>query len=297
MEKTNGKKKCPHCGKFVKPDIVFCLWCGETISEISDTLDSENDTNSPVVESPEPQNTRKFVKKSSIDGLSDATNKPTTIPVDNSAKNAPPVNNSPIPVDDIPDDDDDIIDDDISDEEAEYRTMASQDDYDTEDDDDDDTEDDDFEDERDTDEEEEDDNDNNEYEEDEPDDDQAFFRALSGQGMASSSNHKVNKTSVANSINKLKTQGANVVSQTISTTKQLGNANDRKKSNEKSNVGKATANTSKQVSFNPNYDGYYNDLCDIVDAKIDSISKDRLIRTIALILILFVIVVAMMYYI
>lgn len=297
MATANPKMKCPHCGKFSKKDLVFCFWCGEKIGEISGSDDNEQEiatstlTPVPVSESsPSPatasSNTREFVKSSSLGGNKNVANNTTIEKQEN--KKQVVESKHPI-VDEIIDDieDDDEVDDDISDEEAEYRKLEEFGDDETAEIDEDevDIEEDGYE------------NEDPEDSDGESDDDDAFYKALSGQGSETSEKKK-KSMAVVNSLGKLKDQGAEVLSQTVNqvkTSTENHKADKNDKSSKKQSVKETT--TKMQTTYNPNYDGYYNDLCEIVDAKVDSISKDSLIRTITLIFILVVIIIGMIYYI
>lgn len=291
MENSNSKKKCPVCGKFVKPDTVYCLWCGETIGEISD--EPEVETSVPVSVSNTTPN-REFIKSSSLGGNSQKAN--TTTPTPKTTTLEEKVSSK-----EEMDIEDDIIDDDISDEEAEYRKLTqSYNQSDIEDDvhsnedivdgETDNNEADD--DEIDNDETDDDEADDNETDDDEADDDEAFYRALSGQGTEESSRKKIKASSALNSLNKLREQGTETLAQTVSHAKKNPNFEKKSKKNLDSKKQTNLSNT-----YNPNYDGYYNDICNMIDSKIDSIPKESLIRTIALIIMLLLVIVAMMYYI
>lgn len=299
MAATNQKMKCPFCGKFVKNGTVFCIWCGETIGEIPENEDNEQET-STSTPTPAPKatpippttasNNREFVKSSSLGGSKNNTNA-TTVAKKEEKKEVID-QNQPV-VDEIVDDyeDDDEVDDDISDEEAEYRALEDSSDDIT---DEDESEDDDDDSEEDI---EEDADDEDENDDEDRDDDDAFYKALSGQGVEDSARKK-KSISVANSLGKLKEQGAEAISQTVNNVKSSTEnykAIKPEKNNKKEPIKESSPK--KENVYNPNYDGYYNDLCEIIDAKTDSIAKDSLIRTITLIVILFITIIGMMYYI
>ena len=296
MATANPKMKCPHCGKFTKKDLVFCFWCGERIGEITGSDDNEHETATsastpvPVPETnPTPESTttatREFVKSSSLGGNRNASN--ATTAEKKEEKKEVIEQNQPI-VDEIEDDE---VDDDISEEEAEYRALEESDEDEPEDLD---------ESEKDSEEyEDEDDNEDEAFEDsdDVSDDDDAFYKAISGQ-KSETTEKKKTSVIVANSLGKLKEQSTEAISQTVNQVKaSAGNHKITKhdKRNQKETLKESAPK--KESAYNPNYDGYYNDLCEIIDAKVDSIPRDSLIRTITLIFILGIIIIGMMYYI
>lgn len=123
----------------------------------------------------------------------------------------------------------------------------------------------------------------NSKDDDEADDDESFMEFMNEKNEEKT--HKAERKS-----------GNKVVKQNMSSTlSKLKNAKDA--------ISSATIKPKKEtqekqkVDYDPNSDGYYDNLMAIVDAKIDHIPKENIIKTIATVIAFIIFVVGMIYFI